>query len=367
MRAALGLARRGLGRVAPNPAVGCILVREDSGQNGHVVGRGWTQPGGRPHAETEALKQAGDLAKGAHAFVTLEPCNHQGETGPCSEALIRAGIARVTIATEDPDPRVSGAGAQRLRDVGIDVRVGLFSDDARQLNAGFVSVIERARPWLTMKTATTLDGTIASRAGKSQWITGAAARRRGHLIRAENDAILTGIGTVRDDDPALTCRLAGLEDRSPIRIVVDPRAETPLNSQLIQTCDDVPVWLLVTGNARDEDVEALQKAGAKTIKLAAIAGGRIAPAAIMETLASEGITRVLLEAGSALSGSFMSDGLVDEVAWFRAPDVMGGDGLPAIAPMAVNDPKNAVKFQHLETITLDGDQLERYLRIWDKG
>ncbi|MEX2311694.1 MAG: bifunctional diaminohydroxyphosphoribosylaminopyrimidine deaminase/5-amino-6-(5-phosphoribosylamino)uracil reductase RibD, partial [Rhodospirillales bacterium] len=200
MRAALGLASRGLGRVAPNPAVGCVLVRPDLGQSTHdglVVGRGWTQPGGRPHAETEAIRRAGTLAQGAHAYVTLEPCNHQGQTGPCTEALIAAGITSATVALEDPDPRVAGSGFKRLRDAGIAVRVGLLADQARRLNAGFLSVVERKRPWVTMKTATTLDGAIASRTGHSQWITGPAARARGHLLRAENDAIISGIGTVR--------------------------------------------------------------------------------------------------------------------------------------------------------------------------
>lgn len=367
MRAALALAARGLGRVAPNPTVGCILVREDLGENGLVVGRGWTQPGGRPHAETEALTQAGNLALGSHAYVTLEPCNHQGQTGPCSEALINAGVATVTIALEDPDPRVSGTGSRRLVDAEIDVRTGLLGDEARRLNAGFLSVIERGRPWVTFKTATTLDGAIAARTGKSKWITGAAARNRGHLFRAENDAILTGIGTVRNDDPTLTCRLAGLEDRSPIRVIVDPRAETPLDSQLFKSVDVVPVWLIIGDGAPEENIQLRQNTGAKMITLPTVSGGRLAPQDIVKALAGEGITRVLLETGSALSGSFMSDDLVDELAWFRAPSVMGGDSLPAIAPMAVNTPDNATRFQHLETIPLDGDRLERYLRMNDKG
>ena len=367
MRAALALAARGLGRVAPNPAVGCILVREDLGQNGLVVGRGWTKPGGRPHAETEVLGQAGGLARGAHAYVTLEPCNHQGQTGPCSDALINAGVSIVTIALKDPDPRVSGTGSQRLVDAGIEVRTGLLGDEARHLNAGFLSVIEHGRPWVTLKTATTLDGAIAARTGESKWITGEAARNRGHLYRAQNDAILTGIGTVRQDDPSLTCRIAGLEDRSPIRVIVDPRAETPLDSQLIKSMETVPVWLIVGDDAPAENIQALQNVGAKVIMFPPISGGRLAPQDIVKALAGEGITRVLLETGSALSGSFMSDDLVDELAWFRAPSVMGGDSLPAIAPMAVNTPDNATRFQYLETIPLDGDRLERYLRISDKG
>jgi len=365
MRHALGLARRGLGRVAPNPAVGCILVRTDRGSSssGRIVGAGWTQPGGRPHAETQAIRQAGNLARGAHAYVTLEPCNHQGQTGPCTEALIDAGIATVTIAVEDPDPRVAGSGIQRLKDAGIDVRTGLLEDDARRLNAGFITRVTQNRPWVTMKTATTMDGAIASRSGKSQWITGPEARARGHMLRAQNDAILTGIGTVRADDPELTCRLPGMADRSPIRVVVDPRLDIDIAAKLFDTLETAPLWLMAGDGADPERVSLIKGAGARVIDLAPLAGGRISPLAILEALAGQGMTRVLLEAGSALSASFIEAGLVDEIAWFRAAAIMGGDGLPAIAPMAVNSPENAPKFQHISTIDLDGDVLERYLRL----
>ncbi len=365
MRAALGLASRGLGRVAPNPAVGCVLVRYDLGTapGGRVVGYGWTQPGGRPHAETEAIRRAGALARGAHAYVTLEPCNHQGQTGPCSEALIDAGITAVTIALKDPDPRVAGSGIKRLQDAGIAVDCGLLADEARLLNAGFLSVVERKRPWVTMKTATTLDGAIASRSGKSQWITGPAARARGHLLRAQSDAVISGIGTVRADDPELTCRLAGLEDRSPVRVVVDPRGETPPESRLLQKLEQGPVWLMCNNEAAPEQLDRLKSGGCDIIIVAASGGGRLAPLAILEALAERGMTRVLLEAGSALSAAFVSAGLVDEIAWFRAASIMGGDGLPAIAPMAVDSPANTPKFRLIDTIALDGDVLERYLRI----
>ena len=365
MRAALGLARRGLGRVAPNPAVGCILVRPDLGSSpfGRIVGTGWTQPGGRPHAETEALAQAGGLANGAHAYVTLEPCNHQGKTGPCTEALIAAGVKTVTAAVEDPDPRVSGSGLKRLEDAGIKIRVGLLAENAGLLNGGFFSVVRHGRPWGTMKTATTMDGAIASRNGKSQWITGPSARARGHLLRAENDAILTGIGTVREDDPEMTCRLPGMLTRSPIRVVVDPRLEIDIAAKLFDTLETAPLWLMA-GDRADADRAALMKgAGATVIDLPPVAGGRISPDMILAALAERGITRVLLEAGSALTASFMDAGLIDEIAWFRAAAVMGGDGMPAIAPMAVNSPENAPKFRRIDTIDLDGDVLERYFRL----
>ncbi len=216
MRAALALARRGLGRVWPNPAVGCVLVRDD-----HVIGRGWTRAGGRPHAEAEALMRAGEAASGATAYITLEPCAHTGKTPPCAEALIGAGVKRAVIAVEDPDPRVSGKGIEMLKEAGMEVAIGIGEKEAKRLNAGFFSRITRGRPLITLKTATTLDGRIATGTGDSRWITGPGARRRGHMMRAMNDAVLTGIGTVLADDPSLTCRLPGLEDRSPVRIVVD--------------------------------------------------------------------------------------------------------------------------------------------------
>ena len=208
MRAALALARRGLGRVAPNPAVGCILVRD-----GIVVGRGWTQPGGRPHAETEALRRAGAAAAGAVAYVTLEPCAHHGSTPPCADALIAAGVSRVVVAIEDPDPRVAGRGLARLTAAGISVETGVCADEAGRLNAGFLKRIEHGLPLVTLKLATSLDGKIATHAGESQWITGEDARARGHLLRAQTDAIMIGSGTAQIDNPLLTCRLPGLEDR----------------------------------------------------------------------------------------------------------------------------------------------------------
>ncbi len=208
MLATLALARRGLGSVWPNPAVGCVVTQDNL-----PVGRGWTQPGGRPHAETEALARAGDKARGATAYVTLEPCDHQGETPPCSEALIAAGIGAVVIAVEDPDPRVSGRGIQRLRDAGIRVATGLGADEARRLNAGYFLRMTEGRPLFTLKTATTLDGRIATRTGDSRWVTGETARAFGHRMRADHDAVMIGIGTALADSPRLTCRLPGLEDR----------------------------------------------------------------------------------------------------------------------------------------------------------
>lgn len=359
MRTALGLARRGLGRTSPNPTVGCVLVRPDLGQR--VVGRGWTRPGGRPHAETEALNQAGPLARGAHAYVTLEPCSHTGKTPPCADALIAAGVAAVTVATSDPDPRVNGQGMAKLTEAGVAVRAGLLQAEARAINAGFLSVKERGRPWVTLKTATTLDGAIAAHTGASQWITGPAARARGHLLRAQNDAVITGIGTVKADDPLLTCRLPGLEDRSPIRVVIDAMLETPADGALAGSAGEIPVWV-VTGNTADPArAAALTAAGCDVIPVD-IRHTRPDPAVVLAMLAERGMTRVLVEAGAGVSGAFVEADVVDEISWFRAPAIMGGDGLMAFAAWGLDAPAQAPRFRHVETLSLDDDVLERYLR-----
>ncbi|MEO0719915.1 MAG: bifunctional diaminohydroxyphosphoribosylaminopyrimidine deaminase/5-amino-6-(5-phosphoribosylamino)uracil reductase RibD, partial [Pseudomonadota bacterium] len=239
MRAALDLARRGLGRTWPNPAVGCVIVKD-----GELVSRGWTQPGGRPHAEVEALARAGSSAQGATVYVTLEPCAHHGVTPPCSEALVSAGVARVVTAFEDPDPRVAGRGHDLLRAAGIEVTTGLMETEARNVNAGYLMRRDKGRPFLTLKLASTLDGRIATSAGESKWITGEESRRRVHLLRASHDAILVGAGTARADDPGLDVRLPGLEMRSPVRIVADSRLSLPMESQLAQSTPQRPLWML---------------------------------------------------------------------------------------------------------------------------
>ena len=250
---ALALAERGLGAVWPNPAVGCVLVAGDQ-----VVGRGWTQPGGRPHAESEALARAGAAARGATAYVSLEPCAHHGETPPCTDALIAAGIARVVVALVDPDPRVSGKGIEGLEAAGIAVSTGVRAEDAEDLNRGFLKRVIEGRPLVTLKVATSLDGRIATGGGDSKWITGEAARRRAHLLRAQNDAILVGARTAMLDRPRLTCRLPGLEDRSPIRIVADRRLRLPLTDPLVAEAGDPPTWLFTIQGA---DSRALGERG----------------------------------------------------------------------------------------------------------
>src|SRR5262245_58482979 len=268
MRAALALAARGLGRTWPNPAVGCVLVR-----GGHVVGRGWTQPGGRPHAETEALARAGEAARGATAYVSLEPCAHTGKTPPCADALIAAGIGRVVAAVQDPDPRVSGRGLARLRDAGLAVVTGMCAAEAAELNAGFFTRIKQGRPLVSLKLATSLDGRTATRSGDSRWITGDAARRRAHALRATHDAILVGTGTALADDPELTCRLPGLGDRSPVRVVLDRQLRLPDAAKLLATAHEVPTWVIRAPTSDGARKKKIGATGAEVIEVPTDADG----------------------------------------------------------------------------------------------
>ncbi len=357
MAAALALARRGLGEAWPNPAVGCVLVRD-----GIVVGRGWTQRGGRPHAETEALRRAGAAARGATAYVTLEPCDHQGVTPPCSEALIKAGVARAVIAVVDPDPRVDGRGIARLRDAGVEVATGPGAAAARRLNRGFFLRLAERRPLFTLKAATTLDGRIATRAGDSRWITGDAARRAGHWLRASHDAIVIGAETARSDDPVLDCRLPGLESRSPVRVVADGRLGLDAASKLVLGARDVPTWVMTLASAEHHRREALAAAGVTVIDVAADAAGHPDAAAMAGELAARGITRVLIEGGGTLAASFLAAGLVDEVTWFHAPMIIGGDGRAAVAAMAVEALGAAPKFSREAISEVGGDLMEIYSR-----
>ena len=285
MRAALGLAARGLGNVWPNPAVGCVLVN-----GGRVVGRGWTQPGGRPHAETEALRRAGEAARGACAYVTLEPCCHHGKTPPCSGALIEAGISRAVVALEDPDKRVRGGGIKALRGAGLEVAVGTCGGEAAELNAGFLKRIDRGLPLVTLKVATTLDGKIATHTGESQWITGEGARAAAHLLRASHDAVMIGVGTALADDPELTCRLPGLEGRSPVRIVLDRRLRTPLTSKLVSSAATAPTWIVTLSNSDRERRKAYADAGVEVITCAEDSDGNLDMAAVLGALARKGLT-----------------------------------------------------------------------------
>jgi diaminohydroxyphosphoribosylaminopyrimidine deaminase / 5-amino-6-(5-phosphoribosylamino)uracil reductase len=347
MGAALALARRGLGNVWPNPAVGCVLVK-----GGRVVGRGWTQPGGRPHAETEALTRAGADARGATAYVTLEPCSHHGKTAPCADALIAAGIARALVACRDPDPRVDGRGIAKLREAGIAVAEGLLREEAEALNAGFFLRVREGRPLVTLKLAGSLDMRIAAANGESKWITGEASRARAHLLRAEHDAVMAGSGTVLADDPALDARLPGLADPRRVRVVADGRLRTPPAAQLVRSARAQPTWILSRG-----DAPALREAGVELVRL-----NRLDPRAMLAALAERGVTRVLIEGGGTLAASFLRDGLVDRLAIFRAGIAIGGDGLPALAGLGVAELANARRYRLESVERLGDDTLEIRVR-----
>ena len=269
MRAALAQARRSLGRTWPNPAVGCVIAKD-----GHVIARGRTQDGGRPHAEADALAKAGEAARGATVYVTLEPCSHFGKSPPCADALVRAGVARVVSAMEDPNPEVNGQGHARLRAAGIAVDVGEGADEAAEINAGFLLRVLSGRPLFHLKLASSLDGRIATASGESKWITGEGARADGHRLRSVHDAILVGAGTVAADDPELTCRLPGLGRYSPVRIVLDSRAGLAETSRLAMTARQVPVWLVCTNAASADRRETLHKAGVEVITISASELGR---------------------------------------------------------------------------------------------
>lgn len=357
MRAALALARRGLGTVAPNPAVGCILVKA-----GRVVGRGWTQPGGRPHAETEALARAGGSAKGATGFVTLEPCAHQGKTPPCADALIAAGVGRCVIALEDPDPRVSGKGIGRLRDAGLEVAVGLLADAAAELNAGFLMRQRAGRPLVSLKLATTLDGRIATAAGESRWITGAEARSRAHLLRTEHDAVLVGSGTALADDPRLDVRLPGLAERQPLRVVLDGRLRLPPGHDLVMRSREQATLVVTLEDHDKSKAKALADAGCEVLSVAPDADGHPSLPATLAALGARGINRVLAEGGGQLAAALLKAGLADRLIWFRAPKVIGGDGTSAIAPLGLEALGDAPEFELLDILPAGQDRVETYRR-----
>jgi diaminohydroxyphosphoribosylaminopyrimidine deaminase/5-amino-6-(5-phosphoribosylamino)uracil reductase len=355
MRAALALARRGLGTVWPNPSVGCVLVKQ-----GRVVGRGWTQPGGRPHGETEALRRAGEYARGATAYVSLEPCCHWGRTPPCVEALIAAGVQRAVVALEDPDPRVAGQGLHRLKAAGLDVETGLCAAEAAEVNAGFFSRLRLGRPLVTLKLGTSLDGRIATASGESQWITGPPARERAHALRAVHDAIMVGTGTALADDPQLTCRLPGLGQRSPVRIVIDRQLRIPPTMRLVASAREAPTWVLTLPSADRSRRQALVDGGVTVIGIDAEPDGTIGLAAALSALGERGITRLLVEGGGQLAAALVRARLVDRLAWVHAPLLIGNDGVPAIADLGLGMLSEAPHFERLSTEIVGDDVLTMF-------
>jgi diaminohydroxyphosphoribosylaminopyrimidine deaminase/5-amino-6-(5-phosphoribosylamino)uracil reductase len=363
MRSALALARRGLGRVWPNPAVGCVIVAGGE-RDGRVLGRGWTQPGGRPHAETEALARAGSAAKGATAYVTLEPCAHHGKTPPCADALVKAGVARVVVATADRDPRTADKGIATLRAAKIDVVENVLAAEATELNAGFFMRLAQGRPLVTLKLATSLDGRIATASGESQWITGERSRARAHLMRAEHDAILIGAGTAIADDPLLTCRLPGMEHRSPIPIVVDGGRRVPASARLFKAARDRKTILATRAPdaAGTKSLAALADSGVEILELPEDSPGHVDLAAMLRALGDKGLTRVMVEGGGGMGAALLRLGLVDRIVWFRAPILLGGEGIPAVAGLELAKLADAPAFERTGLETLGDDLLETYRR-----
>ncbi len=352
MTAALALAGRNLGSTWPNPSVGCVIVRA-----GIVVGRGITAPGGRPHGEAVALDMAGERARGATAYIALEPCAHRRSGSSCSDSLVHAGLKRVVVPMTDPDPRTSGRGITRLREAGIDVDVGPLAQQARDLHAGFTSRIVTGRPLVTLKVAASLDGRIATTTGESRWITGPKARRAAHGLRLDHDAVLVGRGTADIDDPLLTCRLDGLKHRSPVRIVADSNLGLARGSSLVASAADTPTWIVCGRGADVERKEALREARVEVIEVDRDHSGRVSPMAMMAALGARGLTRLLVEGGALLAGSLVRNGLVDRIAWFHAPLLLGHDAAPSLAGLDVTSLSSSRRWRVLLRRTWGQDGL----------
>jgi len=357
MQLALALGRRGLGRTWPNPAVGAVIVKD-----GVIVGRGWTQAGGRPHAETEAIKRAGKAARGGTLYVTLEPCSHQGKTPPCANAIIRAGIARVVSSIEDPNPEVSGQGHAKLRERGIVVETGLGADEALRQHAGHTRRMRDGRPQVLLKLAVSADGKAGLVGRKPVAITGEPARARVHLMRAEFDAILIGIGTVLSDDPHLTCRLPGMLERSPVRVVLDAKLRLPLATSVVGTARETPTWVF-TGSAVSAMAEEILRAkGVEVFRLDA-KDGRLDLAQILKMLAGRGITRLMVEGGPTVAAAFVQTDLVDEATLFRSPHPIGADGVDALEGLPLTALTQSPQLKLVASEAVGGDTVDWFERV----
>ena len=354
MQLALSLGRRGLGNAYPNPAVGAVIVKD-----GVIVGRGWTQAGGRPHAEVVALNQAKRKAKGATLYVTLEPCSHEGKSPPCADAVIKAGIARVVSALEDPNPEVAGQGHARLRDKGIAVDVGLSSGEARRAHAGHIARIQKARPHVTLKLALSKDGKAGLAGRKQVQLTGEAARDRVHMMRAQSDAILVGIGTVLSDNPQLTCRLPGMFERSPVRVVLDAQLRVPMMATVISTLRETPTWVFGSHKASPIAEDILQQKGAKVFRVDETQGS-LDLDEVLKILGEQGITRLMVEGGPRVAASFVAADLVDEAVLLRSPKEIGNGGIAALDGMKLEALTGKLKSRGSEQI--GADTLETYER-----
>lgn len=354
MRHAIALGARGLGQVWPNPAVGCVIVRD-----GRVLARGWTQPGGRPHAERMALDQCD--ARGATAYVSLEPCAHHGKTPPCAEALVRAGVARVVTALTDPDPRVAGRGHAMLRASGVDVAEGVEAAAARAVNTGFLLRVTEGRPMVTLKLALSLDGRIATRTGESRWITGPDARRAVHALRAQHDAVLVGAGTLRADDPDLRVRDLGVA-RQPVRVVALPRLDIAPSARLLAGLEAAPLWLAHDATVVD-DLSAPLAAQGVTLVPCKMDGAGLDLRAMMQELGARGLTRVLCEGGGQLAAGLLRAGLVDRIVIFSAGTLIGSEGRAGLGALGLAHLADAPRFR-LEQVTPVGTDV---MQVWGRA
>ena len=359
MELALTLGRRGQGSTWPNPAVGAVVVKD-----GVIVGRGWTQPGGRPHAEPEALGRAGEAARGATLYVTLEPCSHVGKSPPCADAIMAAGIARVVSAIEDPNPEVAGQGHARLRAAGITVDIGLGALEAAYDHAGHFRRVRDKRPHVILKLAVSSDDKIGAAGRKPVAISGEAARARVHLLRAQCDAILVGIGTVLADDPLLTCRLPGMEPQSPVRVVLDRSLRIPGTSRLVHSARETPLWVMTSNLSEAPAAMKLGAAGAHVIRVATTATPPpgLDLAAVLHALSEKGITRLLVEGGARVASSFVAAGMVDEAWLLRGPDAVGTDGIAALDALPLTAITQSPAFKRSASETLQKDTLTIYER-----
>jgi diaminohydroxyphosphoribosylaminopyrimidine deaminase/5-amino-6-(5-phosphoribosylamino)uracil reductase len=360
MAAALRLGRRNLGHTGINPAVGCIIVRTD-GEATIVVGRGWTAVGGRPHAEKEALAEAGKAAKGATAYVTLEPCAHEGIVPPCAEALVKAGVARVVTAMEDPDPRTAGQGHALLSAAGVAVTTGILAAEAAADHSGHVARITKGRPHVTLKLAVSADGMIGKRVGERMIITGMPAFEAVQAMRTTFDVVMVGIGTVMTDDPNLTVRLPGLSKLTPSRVILDATARLPVDSKLVQSANETPLIAVVGPTAPAEQKAALAGAGVTLIEVGGT-GEKVDLVAALRALSERGFTRVLAEGGAQIASSLVADDLIDEVVIFRAHVVVGPDGVRALAGTALSAVERSPRYCLVETATIGEDTMRRYVR-----
>jgi len=351
MKRAIKLAKRGLGRTSPNPVVGAVIVKE-----GKIVGEGYHRQAGLPHAEIEAIKAAGNKAKGADLYVTLEPCNHHGRTPPCTEAILKAGIKRVFIGMHDPNPHVTGGGEKYLRQNGIYVETGILEKECQHLNEVFIKYVTTGLPFVSLKLAATLDGKIALASGEAKWITNEKSRRFVHHLRDIHDAILVGIGTVLKDNPSLTTRLPNKKGKDPLRIILDTHLRIPLKAKLLHLKSKASTLIITGPKASDKKIEALKNLGAEVMGVN-LENGKLSLKELLKILGQRKITSVLVEGGAKVAASFLKQRLVDKTYFFYAPKLFGGKHISMIADLDITSMEEIISFKTISIKRFDNDIL----------